>query len=338
MISLSDDKSSSRSTDTSSISTAAINSIVMKLKTERNRSSTRSNYYCVWKTFNEFFIRLDAKPETWEERLVLFVAYLIENKKKSTTIKSYVSAIKAVLKDDDVFINENRFILNSLIRACRLNNDKVKTRLPIKKNLLELIVFQLETMFDKQPYLMILYQSLFVTAFYGLLRVGELTSSQHVVKAKDVHIGRNKEKLMFVLHTSKTHWAGEKPQVIKINSLKYNSVGLKKQITSSEKDKQDVKCCPFKLLRKYLSLRRKRKTDSEQFFIFRDGTPVSPLHFRNTLKETLIGLGLDGSVYGTHSLRAGNAVQMLENGISVETIRKLGRWKTNVVYTYLNTW
>ena len=309
----------------------------MKLRTERNRSSTRSNYYCIWKTFNEFFIKLDAKPEMWEERLVLFVGYLIDNNKKSTTINSYISAIKAVLKDDDVFINENRFILNSLIKACRLKNDKVKTRLPIKRNLLELLIQHLEIMFENQPYLMILYQSLFVTAFYGLFRVGELTTSQHVVKAKDVHIGKNKEKLMFVLHSSKTHWSGEKPQVIKINSLNYNAVGAKKRKSSTKRRTRGGKCCPFKLLRAYLRIRKKRKCDSEQFFVFRDGSPVSALNFRNTLKKTLLALGLDCSVYGTHSLRAGNAVQMLENGTSVEMIRKLGRWKTNVVYTYLNT-
>ena len=46
-----------------------------------------------------------------------------------------------------------------------------------------------------------------------------MTESQHVVKAKDVHIGINKDKLMFVLHSSKTHGKGTKPQIVKINCL-----------------------------------------------------------------------------------------------------------------------
>ena len=94
------------SSTSSSISTAVLESYVERLKMERNRSSTRKVYYSVWKQFNEFFIKLDIKPETWEDRLILFVGYLVEGNKKSATIKSYVSAIKAVLKDDEVEINK----------------------------------------------------------------------------------------------------------------------------------------------------------------------------------------------------------------------------------------
>ena len=304
-------------------------SIVSKLKLERNRSSTRATYYCIWKCFNEFFIKLDRKPETWEERLVLFVAYLVEQKKKSTTINSYISAIKAVLKGDGMYINEDRFVLNSLIKACRFVNDQVRTRLPIKKKLLELLILKLEDMFSNQAYLM-LYQAMFTTAYHGLFRIGEITLSPHVVKARDVHIGKNKEKLMFVLHTSKTHWKDEHPQIIKMKSLKTTEDDDPRQ-----KNKVHISC-PFRLLRLYLEMRGKRKDDIEQFFIFRDKTPVLARHFRGVLREALSALGLDCAFYGSHSLRAGNAVQMLETGISVETIRKLGRWKTNVVYRYLN--
>ena len=81
----------------SSISTAMINNIINELRNGARRLTTRKNYYSVWKCFNKFYIRLDRKPETWEERLVLFVGYLVEGKKKSQTIKSYISAIRAVL-------------------------------------------------------------------------------------------------------------------------------------------------------------------------------------------------------------------------------------------------
>ena len=51
------------STD-SSISSAAMQNIVDRLKMSRVRDSTRKNYYSVWKSFNQFFIKLDTKPET----------------------------------------------------------------------------------------------------------------------------------------------------------------------------------------------------------------------------------------------------------------------------------
>ena len=120
--------------DSSSISTDKMEGIIAKLRYEHNRSVTREKYYNVWKNFNEFFIRLDRKPETWEDRLTLHVGYLISNKRKSSTINSYISAIKAVLMDDGQQLNEDRFLLNALTSACKLKNDKVKTRLPIKRD------------------------------------------------------------------------------------------------------------------------------------------------------------------------------------------------------------
>ena len=53
-----------------------------------------------------------------------------------------------------------------------------------------------------------LYQVLIITTYYGMFRIGEVTLSDHVVKARDVHIALNKPKLLFVLHSSKTHTKG----------------------------------------------------------------------------------------------------------------------------------
>ena len=63
--------------------------IVDKLKGQRHRKTTRDNYYGIWKTFNEFFIKLDVKPKNWEDRITLFVAYLIDNNRKSMTIRIF---------------------------------------------------------------------------------------------------------------------------------------------------------------------------------------------------------------------------------------------------------
>ena len=117
-----DRKTSNSSGSTSStISSAALGNLIDRLKMERNRSTTRQTYYCVWRKFNQFFIRLDIKPQNWEDRLILFVGYLVESNKKSSTIRSYISAIKAVLREDNVIINEDKYLLSSLTKACKYN-------------------------------------------------------------------------------------------------------------------------------------------------------------------------------------------------------------------------
>ena len=91
----------------SSILTVELKNVVENLCQMRHRDSTQHNYYGIWKNFNNFIIKLDIKPNNWEDRLVLYMAYLIQGNRKSTTICSYISAIKAVLFNRGVEINED---------------------------------------------------------------------------------------------------------------------------------------------------------------------------------------------------------------------------------------
>ena len=96
---------------------------------------------------------------------------------------------------------EGKILLESLIKACKLENDTVKCRLPIQVGLLELLLFELQRVFANQPYLKSLYKAIFSIMYYGLMRICEVTvtSSNHTVRAKDLHIGRNKDKILIVL-------------------------------------------------------------------------------------------------------------------------------------------
>ena len=133
-------KSNKSSEGSSTISTTEIEEVIEQLKMEKYRKSTRRNYYSIWKVFNKFYIQLDRKPGNWEDRITLFAAYLIKENRKSTTVKSYISAIKAVLADINVTVNENTYLLNSLTRACRLTRDSYSIRMPIQRELLNVIL------------------------------------------------------------------------------------------------------------------------------------------------------------------------------------------------------
>ena len=57
---------------------------------------------------------------------------------------------------------------------------------------------------------------------------------------------------------------------------------------------------------------------------------------RNTLKHILQFAGFKKEYYCVHSFRTGRAMDLLKYGVLVETIKKLGRWKSNAVFTYLS--
>lgn len=129
------------SSDDSKLSTEYFERILEVLKGQRLQPSTRDTYHKIWSLFNRFFIKLDVKPNKWEDRLALFITYLVETRKtQSSTARSYCSAIRTVLKMDDIEISDNSFLLSSLTRACKMKNDRLSVRLPIRKSLLNLIV------------------------------------------------------------------------------------------------------------------------------------------------------------------------------------------------------
>ena len=198
-------------------------------------------------------------------------------------------------------------------------------RLPIQKGLLELLLFEIERFFkeNNQPYLKIMYKALFSLAYYGMMRVGELTMSDHTLKACNIHIGGNKDKLMMTLYTSKTHGRESRLQKIKISAIQQQK-GSRKTIF-----------CPFKMIRDFMNLRGHYADESEQFFIYRDRSLVRPDHFRNMLRKLLNKLGLDASLYDIHSFRSGRTSDLVKFGYSMEQIKAMGRWRSNAVYRYL---
>ena len=154
------------------------------------------------------------------------------------------------------------------------------------------------------------------------MRIGELTESPHTLKACDIHTGDNKNKVMLVLYTSKTHGRNMQPQKIKIteNPL-YKG--------------QQRRFCPFAAISHYLKLRGDYENTDENLFIFRDGSPVRAQHVRAELKGAMKALGLDQNLYDTHSFRIGRATDLFKMGKTLEEIKKVGRWKSNAVYKYL---
>ena len=324
------DGSSSVSSKASTISSKRLRMVLEMVKCNQNRKLTMDNYLSIWRHFNKFLLNLDGiKPDTWEERVTLFGAYLVDEGIKSTTLKSYFSAIKSILATDGYVWNDNRTMLSSLVKGCRIINDKLNVCLSITKGLLELLLFEVQRTFrsNNQPYLEILYKTAFSLAYYGMLHVGELTQGTHVIKARNIHVAHNKNKIMMVLYSSKTHSQDMYPQKIKISAAD-NYTNCERKITKQH-------FCPFKLIRQFLTARGNFVSESENFFIFTDRSPVKPLHVRKLLRQLLADMDLDPLMYNMHSLRAGCAVDMLHYRYTISQIKSAGHWQSNVIYKYL---
>ena len=109
--------------------------------------------------------------------------------------------------------------------------------------------------------------------YFGLLRVLEVADGygSYPILAKDVHIGRNKKKMLLILCSSKTHGKHNDPQLVKISSISNKNQQYNDKAVKSDK----ALPCPYQLLWKFSSIRGGFKCDTELFFVFSDKSALS---------------------------------------------------------------
>ena len=56
---------------------------------------------------------------------MIFAAHLVNERMQSSTVKSYVSAIKRILTDDNYKWKDENVLLHTLTKACKVINDKI---------------------------------------------------------------------------------------------------------------------------------------------------------------------------------------------------------------------
>ena len=158
--------------------------------------------------------------------------------------------------------------------------------------------------------------------YYGLMRISELAAN-HAVKACDIHSANNKDKILLVLHSSKTHGLGNKLQNIKIES---DQAGVSKKIYNFS---------PFTITEEFLQLRGNYINDNDNLMTFRDNTPVRPKHVRSVLRKCFKRMNLNPKLYDTHSFRIGRATDLMKYGYTLDQIKYLDRWRSNTVFKYI---
>lgn len=298
--------------------------VVEKLSNDDIQDSTKSMYHSIWCNFNKFLLSFDDLPTTWEDKMVLYATFLADIGNSSATVSSYMSAIRYVLRHDGIEVNNSCCRLSSIIRACKLHNDIVTVHRPIRSGLLRLILDQVDKIFldNPQPYLSSLYKAIFVSAYYGMMRISELVG-KHAVKTGDVHLSLNlnKSKVKYVLRSSKTHTIGRRPQMIDILP-DYQVFGTPH--------------CPVKLINAFAKLRPPRSDPTSRFFVFSDGSKVGEHHVRGILKKCLKLLNLPCKSFNFHGYRSGRATDLFKWNFSIDWIRKVGRWskKSTAILVY----
>ena len=88
---------------------------------------------------------------------------------------------------------------------------------------------------------------------------------------------------------------------------------------------------------KFIWLHKEGTNHQMKISVFADHTAVKQQAFRSTLHKCFSLAGFEVQHFSGHSFCAERALDLLHYGLSVETIKKLGWWRSNSVYAYLKS-
>ena len=247
------------------------------------------------------------------KQVVYFISYLNLKGYAATSIISYISAIGFLHKIFDLPDPTQNFLVQKLLAGINKKFGKQDTRLPITIFILHRLVDSLAKT-NNIRYHRSLLKAMYLIAFYGLFRIGEITiqvDGSIALHIEDIKLG-NDELSIFI--TNFKHNTSQKPFKISIKS------------------QSDGEFCPVRAMHEYLSLRGYKPGP---LFCFADLKPIPRSFFVSRLKHSLNFCGLDTKYYQSHSFRIGSASFLSSQGFTDEQIQKLGRWKTNAFVTYI---
>ena len=186
-------------------------------------------------------------------------------------------------------------------------------RLPITIDLLKNIINALPAICSSH-FETLLLRAAFCLAFFGFLRVGELTvgrqnDTSRVFHHNHVNIVENRHHIELTIPYSKT-----------------DQLGVGKTIVIPETGCQ---VCPLF----YISLKQTKRT--RLILLSFGGKPLTIYQCTAVLSKVLTVLGVDTKLYKSQSFRIGAASFYHLKGESDEKIKIMGRWKSRAFQTYI---
>ena len=139
-------------------------------------------YQRAWVVFRQFYAQFygcaDPQLPLPPTCIPLFISYLSFQKLASSTIKSYLSAISYVHKIKGLHDPTKSFLVEKLSTALS-RQQPLDIRLPITRPILHELLRSL-SFSNSSAFQRSLFSAMFLVAFYGLFRIGELATKSAI--------------------------------------------------------------------------------------------------------------------------------------------------------------
>ena len=274
-------------------------------------ASTRKAYKRFWVRFDQFCDQNFAEDHfpASSKMVSHFIAFLYTHNFASSTISSHLSAISFFHKLKGFSDPCQDFMTQRVLLGCKKSAPSCDLRRPVMLKDLHKMIRACKCLFSYFDHY--LFSTIFLVAFHGFFRMGELISS-------------NRKRTRKVIQFQDVTFKG---QTVQISQRHYKTRRSQKPlfITISRKPKH----CPVKALKCYLKL---RGSESGPLFLLSNGKPVTSCMFATRFKAVLRWVGLSTRFYKGHSFRIGACSEAILQGVPQDSVMALGRWSSRSAF------
>ena len=285
--------------------------------------ATHRTYERAIKLYTNFLERLSQntlKPfPASSHHVMLFVAHCYDSNLAASSVLTYISALSYFHKIKGFPDPTQSFVIRKCLQGYQKERATNDQRKPITLNILCKLIASLKHTTSSE-YLRVMLKAMYLLAFHAFLRIGEFTSksssSTPILSYDDV---------TFKFKNSLVPYAFE----LRISGYKH-SQGRTSILFIEQNCNAHI--CPVLALWNYFKLRVHKMGP---IFSFPDGCAVSRSFFAQQLQLSLQWAGYDTTFYKAHSFRIGHATVAAAQGLSDDTISRLGRWSSSAVKNYI---
>ncbi len=287
-----------------------LNAEALKLIGAGTAGKTQETYNTAIQSYLNFASAHKLSPQPiFIQNLVFFIAQLSLENKSYNSISTYIRGISYYLKINNLQDITGSFIIKKMLEGAKRTSHKPDIRCPITPTILTQLVsgaqYGCETNYES-----VMFQSVFLLAFFNFLRVSEFTVNSKkdqqtwhkCIALSDIHITPGGE-LQLTIRFSKTDQVGK---------------GTLLSIQKSQRGQ----LCPVVAMERYLAIRPPGAGPLYKHF---DHAPLTKYEFTSVLKHLLSLCGIKGNIK-SHSFRIGAATWCFSNNIPENQIQEMGRW------------
>ena len=287
---------------------------LLRASTAESTQETYDRGLTLFATFRSEFQLQSSWPPPLDQ-VVQFVAYMSVKGLAWSTARTYLMGIAFKCKVSGGLDVTQHFLVKKLIEGFRRSTHEKDTRLPISITLLKQLLAILPAI-CRDNYEAKMFSAAFTLAFFGFLRVGEITVCSlkkigHPLFRRDIELIADDKSVRVTIRHSKTDQVGKGTTII-IPPTE-GSLSVFEYVSDFLVDRPNIE---------------------GPFFCHFGGKPLSRYQFSAVLKKALGHLGLHAH-FTSHSFRIGAATMAATQGWTEAEIQTAGRWKSAAVKAYI---